>query len=53
LELLQGVAMDLYAMRYETFDDLYVYCYRVAGTVGLLTSPIFWLSSRCRPYSCG
>jgi phytoene synthase len=41
LELLQGVAMDLYAMRYETFDDLYVYCYRVAGTVGLLTSPIF------------
>src|SRR5438128_612174 len=41
LELLQGVAMDFCAMRYETFDDLYVYCYRVAGTVGLLTSPIF------------
>jgi phytoene synthase len=41
LDLLQGVAMDLSVTRYETFDDLYVYCYRVAGTVGLLTSPIF------------
>jgi len=41
LELLQGVAMDLSVIRYETFDDLYAYCYRVAGTVGLLTSPIF------------
>ncbi len=41
LDLLQGVAMDLSLMRYPTFDDLYLYCYQVAGTVGLLTSPIF------------
>jgi len=41
LELLQGVTMDLSVFRYETFEELYVYCYRVAGTVGLLTSPIF------------
>jgi phytoene synthase len=41
LDLLQGVSMDLSLMRYHTFDDLYLYCYRVAGTVGLLTSPIF------------
>jgi len=41
LDLLQGVEMDLAACRYKTFEDLYVYCYRVAGTVGLLTSPIF------------
>lgn len=41
LELLDGVAMDLTHNRYQTFDDLYLYCYRVAGTVGLLTSPIF------------
>ncbi|GCE13952.1 phytoene desaturase [Tengunoibacter tsumagoiensis] len=41
LELLDGVAMDLTMNRYQTFEDLYLYCYRVAGTVGLLTSPIF------------
>jgi phytoene synthase len=41
LDLLQGVSMDLSHIRYTTFDELYLYCYRVAGTVGLLTSPIF------------
>jgi phytoene synthase len=41
IDLLQGVAMDLSHMRYSNFDDLYLYCYRVAGTIGLLTSPIF------------
>ncbi len=41
LELIDGVEMDLATNRYQTFDDLYLYCYRVAGTVGLLTAPIF------------
>jgi phytoene synthase len=41
LDLLEGVVMDLTQKRYQTFDDLYLYCYRVAGTVGLLTAPIF------------
>lgn len=41
MELLDGVEMDLTCNRYQNFDELYVYCYRVAGTVGLLTSPIF------------
>lgn len=40
LELLDGVAMDVRGQRYETFDDLRLYCYRVAGTVGLLMSPV-------------
>ena len=44
LELLQGVTMDLTQRRYNTFQDLHLYCYRVAGTVGLLTSPIFGYS---------
>lgn len=44
LDLLRGVEMDLTVKRYETFEDLYLYCYRVAGTVGLLTSPIFGYS---------
>ena len=26
--------------RYQTWDELYTYCYRVAGTVGLMTLPI-------------
>lgn len=41
LELLDGVEMDLTVQRYRNFDELYTYCYRVAGTVGLLTSSIF------------
>lgn len=40
LDLLRGIAMDLDVDRYETFHDLYVFCYRVAGTVGLMMSPV-------------
>ncbi|MDQ3657989.1 MAG: phytoene/squalene synthase family protein [Chloroflexota bacterium] len=39
-ELFSGIRMDLDAERYETWDEFYVYCYRVAGTIGLITSPI-------------
>jgi len=35
-ELLEGLAMDVEFRRYETMDDLLLYCYRVAGTVGLM-----------------
>ncbi|MGI9035341.1 MAG: phytoene/squalene synthase family protein [Pyrinomonadaceae bacterium] len=41
LELMRGVLMDTRVKRYETFDELYVYCYRVASTVGLMSSEIF------------
>jgi phytoene synthase len=34
-EVLDGVEMDLEAVAYKTFDDLRVYCYRVASAVGL------------------
>lgn len=40
LELVQGVLMDTTTKRYETFEELYVYCYRVASTVGLMSSEI-------------
>ena len=33
--------MDLGARRYETFDDLYEYCIRVASAVGLICLEIF------------
>ena len=35
-ELLAGLAMDVEFRRYETVDELLLYCYRVAGTVGLM-----------------
>ena len=40
-ELLDGVEMDLAPRRYETFDDLRAYCYRVASVVGLISIEIF------------
>lgn len=40
LELLEGVKMDLTISRYETFDDLYVFCYRVAAVVGLMMTHV-------------
>jgi phytoene synthase len=40
-DLLDGVQMDLEKDRYETFHDLYQYCYRVAGVVGLVCLHIF------------
>jgi len=39
-DMIKGMVMDIDQNRFETFDDLYLYCYRVAGTVGLMTMPI-------------
>ncbi len=39
--LIEGVEMDLVSRRYETFDDLYEYCIRVASAVGLMCLDIF------------
>lgn len=41
LELMRGVLQDTHTKRYETFDELYIYCWRVASTVGLMSSEIF------------
>jgi phytoene synthase len=40
-ELILGVEMDLDNNRYQTFDDLYLYCYRVASIVGLMCIEVF------------
>ncbi|MFU8860009.1 MAG: phytoene/squalene synthase family protein [Cyclonatronaceae bacterium] len=45
-ELIEGVSMDLTKNRYETFDELYDYSYKVASVVGLMTSEIFGYSNR-------
>ncbi|MEB3220351.1 MAG: phytoene synthase [Nostocales cyanobacterium 94392] len=39
-DMISGQRMDLYRSRYSTFDDLYLYCYRVAGTVGLMSTAV-------------
>ena len=39
-ELLAGIAMDLTVTRYESFEDLWLYCYRVASVVGLISMQI-------------
>jgi phytoene synthase len=39
-DMIAGQRMDLHRSRYETFEELKLYCYRVAGTVGLMTSPV-------------
>jgi phytoene synthase len=40
-ELIKGMEMDLQKDRYKSFDDLQLYCYRVASTVGLMCIEIF------------
>jgi phytoene synthase len=40
LDLLAGVEMDITGASYSSFEELRLYCYRVAGTVGLLMAPI-------------
>jgi phytoene synthase len=41
LALVEGVELDVRGMRYETFDELVVYCRHVAGSVGRLCLAIF------------
>ncbi|PSF39357.1 phytoene synthase [Aphanothece hegewaldii CCALA 016] len=45
-DMIAGQRMDLYRNRYETFEELKLYCYRVAGTVGLMTSPVLGVDQR-------
>ena len=40
LEMLDGMEMDLKFNRYESFKQLQLYCYRVAGVVGILSVKI-------------
>src|SRR4051812_18319822 len=35
-DLIAGVAMDLTKSRYANYSELELYCYRVAGTIGLM-----------------
>lgn len=51
-ELIRGVEMDLDIKRYENFEELEKYCYRVASVVGLLSIEIFgYKNPACRDYA--
>ncbi len=51
-ELIKGVEMDLTNARYATFQDLSLYCYRVASVVGLICLHIFGTTSaRAQDYA--
>ena len=50
--LIDGVEMDLVPRRYQTFDDLYQYCTRVASAVGFMCLEIFgYRASAARQYA--
>jgi len=52
-EAIAGVEMDLDVDRYETFDDLKVYCHRVASVVGLACIHIWGFhDSQAEPAAC-
>jgi 15-cis-phytoene synthase len=40
-ELIEGVRMDVDGVTYERFEDLVLYCRRVAGAIGRVCLPIF------------
>lgn len=46
LELIDGMEMDLKFNRYEDFKQLQLYCYRVAGVVGILSAKILGFKNR-------
>uniref|UniRef100_A0A1D1ZPA4 15-cis-phytoene synthase n=1 Tax=Auxenochlorella protothecoides TaxID=3075 RepID=A0A1D1ZPA4_AUXPR len=45
-DMIGGMRMDLEKSRYETYDELYDYCYRVAGTVGLMSAPVMGIDTQ-------
>jgi len=51
-EIIAGVEMDIDVTRYLSFDQLRVYCYRVASAVGLVSIEIFgYRNARCKEYA--
>ena len=51
-EIIDGVEMDLGNVRYQTFEELRLYCYRVASAVGLVSIEIFgYRNAACRDYA--
>ena len=43
-DMIEGMRSDLRKTRYKNFDELYMYCYYVAGTVGLMSVPVMGIA---------
>ncbi|XP_077211446.1 phytoene synthase 2, chloroplastic-like [Tasmannia lanceolata] len=43
-DMIEGMRMDIRKCRYQNFDELYLYCYYVAGTVGLMSVPVMGIA---------
>ncbi|PIA39847.1 hypothetical protein AQUCO_02600362v1 [Aquilegia coerulea] len=43
-DMIDGMRLDLKKSRYKSFDELYLYCYYVAGTVGLMSVPVMGIA---------
>ncbi|KAH0997927.1 hypothetical protein GBA52_021791 [Prunus armeniaca] len=43
-DMIEGMRMDTRKCRYQNFQELYLYCYYVAGTVGLMSVPVMGIA---------
>ncbi|KAK8954375.1 hypothetical protein KSP39_PZI002942 [Platanthera zijinensis] len=43
-DMIEGMRQDLMKSTYASFDELYQYCYYVAGTVGLMSVPVMGIA---------
>lgn len=43
-DMIEGMRMDTRKCRYQNFRELYLYCYYVAGTVGLMSVPVMGIA---------
>lgn len=43
-DMIEGMRMDLTKSCYKNFNELYLYCYYVAGTVGLMSVPVMGIA---------
>lgn len=43
-DMIEGMRMDTKNFRYANYQELYLYCYYVAGTVGLMSVPVMGIA---------
>lgn len=45
-DLINGIKTDISFVGYQNFNELYEYCYRVAGTVGIMSAHLFGIKDK-------
>ena len=51
-DMIDGMRSDLAKTRYKTYDELYKYCYQVAGTVALMVMPVMGMDPKYKVRTC-